>query len=54
MIQNELISVLAKQLFRDIKSELQSAPFIAIILDTTQQKRPVKLNISLRQNRLAQ
>ena len=36
LIQNELISVLAEELLRDIKSELQSAPFFAIILDTTQ------------------
>ena len=36
MIQNELISVLAEEVLRDIKSELQSAPFSAIILDTTQ------------------
>ena len=35
LIQNELISVLAKEVLRDIKSELQSAPFFAIILDTT-------------------
>ena len=34
--QNELISVLAEKVFRDIKSELQSAPFSVIILDTTQ------------------
>ena len=36
LIQNELISVLAKEVLRNIKSELQSAPFFAIILDTTQ------------------
>ena len=36
MIQNELISVLAEEVLRDIKSELQSAPFFDIILDTTQ------------------
>ena len=36
LIQNELISVLAEEVLRDIKSELQSAPFFAIILDTTQ------------------
>ena len=35
-MQNELISVLAEEVLRDIKSELQSAPFFAIILDTTQ------------------
>uniref|UniRef100_H2XJG8 TTF-type domain-containing protein n=1 Tax=Ciona intestinalis TaxID=7719 RepID=H2XJG8_CIOIN len=35
-IQNELISLLAEEVLRDIKSELQSAPFFAIILDTTQ------------------
>ena len=35
-IQNELTSLLAEEVFRDIKSELQSAPFSAIILDTTQ------------------
>ena len=36
MIQNELISVLAEEVLRDTKSEVQSAPFFAIILDTTQ------------------
>ena len=36
LMQNELISVLAEEVLRDIKSELQSAPFFAIILDTTQ------------------
>ena len=36
MIQNELISVLAQEVLRDIKTKLQSAPFLAIILDTTQ------------------
>ena len=36
LIQNELISVLAEEVLRDIKSEIQSAPFFAIILDTTQ------------------
>ena len=36
MIQNEIISVLAEDVFRDIKRELQSAPFFAIILDTNQ------------------
>ena len=36
MIQNELISVLAEEVLRDIKSELQSAPCFAIILDTIQ------------------
>ena len=36
LIQNELISVLAEEFLRDIKSELQSAPFFAIILGTTQ------------------
>ena len=35
-IQNELISFLAGQVLQDIKIELQSAPFFAIILDTTQ------------------
>ena len=35
-IQNELISLLAGQVLQDIKVELQSAPFFAIILDTTQ------------------
>ena len=34
--QNELISVLAEEVLRDVKSELQSAPFFATILDTTQ------------------
>ena len=36
MIQNKLISVLVEQVIRDIKSELHSALFFAIILDTTQ------------------
>ena len=38
LIQNELISVhvLPKDVLRDIKSELQSARFFAIIRDTTQ------------------
>ena len=36
LIQNELISVLAEEVLRDIKSELQSAPFFAIIFDTIQ------------------
>ena len=36
MIQNELILVLAEEVLLDIKSELQTAPFFAIILDTTQ------------------
>ena len=35
-IQNELISVLAEEVIRDIKSKLQSAPFFTIILNTTQ------------------
>ena len=35
-IQNELISLLAGQVLQDIKIELQSAPFFAIILDTAQ------------------
>ena len=35
-IPNELISLLAGQVLQDIKVELQSAPFFAIILDTTQ------------------
>ena len=35
-IQNELISSLAVQVLQDIKIKLQSAPFFAIILDTTQ------------------
>ena len=34
LIQNELISALAEEDFRDIKSKLQSAPFFGIILDT--------------------
>ena len=44
LIQNELISVPAEEVLRNIKSELQSAPFFAVILDTTQDatKRPVK------------
>ena len=33
-IQNELISLLAGQVLQDIKIELQSASFFAIILDT--------------------
>ena len=36
LIQNKLISVLAEEVLRDIKSEIQSAPFFAIIVDTTQ------------------
>ena len=36
MIQNELISVIAEKVLRDIKSKLQSAPLFAIIHDTTQ------------------
>ena len=36
LTQNELISVLAEEVLRDIISELQSAPFFAIILDITQ------------------
>ena len=32
LIQNELISVLAEQVLRDIKSELQSAPFLPLFL----------------------
>ena len=36
LIQNELISVLAEEILRDIKNELQSALFFANILDTTQ------------------
>ena len=39
LIQNELISILAEEVLRDIKSELQSAPFFAIILDSTQDVR---------------
>ena len=35
LMQNELISILAEEVLRDIKSGLQSAPFFAIILDTT-------------------
>ena len=49
LIENELISVLAEEVLRDIKSELQSAPFFAIILDTSQdvsKKRLVKRSIS--------
>ena len=45
-IHNKLISVLAEKVLRNIKSELQSAPFFAIILDagTTQDvgKKKVK------------
>ena len=36
LIQNKLILVLAEEVLHDIKSELQSAPFFAIIFDTTQ------------------
>ena len=36
LIQNELISILAEEVLRDINTELQSAPFFCIILDTTQ------------------
>ena len=36
LIQNKLISILAEEGLCDVKSELQSAPFFAIILDTTQ------------------
>ena len=36
LIQNELISVLAEEVLHNIKSDLQSASFFAIILDTTQ------------------
>ena len=35
-IQNEIISVLTKEILRDIKRELQNAPFFAIILNITQ------------------
>ena len=35
-IQNKLVSLLAGQVLQDIKIELQSASFFAIILDTTQ------------------
>ena len=35
LVQNELISVLAKEVLHDIKKELQSVRFFAIILDTT-------------------
>ena len=44
-IVNELISVPAEEVFRHMKSELQSAPFFAIILNTSQdvsKKRLVK------------
>ena len=36
LIENELILVLAEEVLHDIKSELQSVPFFAIILDTMQ------------------
>ena len=36
LIQNQLILVLAEEVLRDIKNELQNAPFYAIFLDTTQ------------------
>ena len=44
LIQNELISVLAEEVLCDIKSKPQSASYLVIILDTTQNvsKRPVK------------
>ena len=32
LIQNELISVLAEEILRDIKSKLQSAPFLPLFL----------------------
>ena len=35
LMQNELILVLAEEVFHDIKSELQSVRFFAIIVDTT-------------------
>ena len=53
MIQNELILVLAEEVLRDIKSELQTAPFFAIILDTTQDvSKKDQLSEVLCQNRL--
>ena len=36
LLQNKLILVLAEEVLHDTKSKLQSAPFFAIILDTTQ------------------
>ena len=36
LIPNELISILAEEVLRDIKSKLQSVPFFSVILDTTQ------------------
>ena len=36
LVQNELITVLAEEVLHDIKSKLQSAPFLVIILETTQ------------------
>ena len=36
LIQNQLISILAEEVLRDINSEIQSGPFFAIVLDTTQ------------------
>ena len=36
LIQNELISVLVEEVLRNVKSELQSGPFFAIIFDTTE------------------
>ena len=36
LIPNDLIPVLSEKFLRDIKNELQSAPFSTIILDTTQ------------------
>ena len=52
-IQNELISLLAGQVLQDIKIELQSATFFAIILDTTQDvSKKDQLSEVLRQDRL--
>ena len=49
LIQNELILVLAKEVFGDIKSELQSALFFAIILNTTQDiSKKEQLTLSVR------
>ena len=36
LIQNEQISVLAEEVFHNIKNELQSAPVFAIVRDTIQ------------------
>ena len=44
LIQNEVIAVLAEEVLRDIKSKLQSTPFFAIIVATTQDVNNKKKN----------